>query len=132
MYSYISTQADKLPDAVTAFNEILLNMPESEKAFEIAQNGLLEKLRTRRYDGRSMPDLYFYLKDLGIDQNPDALVYKQLPGLKMKDIVDFQKSTIRNFVYDYAVLGDPKGVDRPTLDKLGKVVEVKVNDLFGF
>ena len=76
--------------------------------------------------------IYFYLKDLGIDQNPDALVYKQLPGLKMKDIVDFQKSTIRNFVYDYAVLGDPKGVDRPTLDKLGKVVEVKVNDLFGF
>ena len=132
MYSYISTQADKLPDAVKAFNEILLNMPESEKAFGIAQNGLLEQLRTRRYDGRSMADLYYHLKDLGIDKNPDAVIYPQLPSMKLKDIVDFQKSNIRNLVYDYAVLGDPKNVDRPTLDKLGKVVEVKVSDLFGF
>lgn len=132
MYSYISTQADKLPDAVKAFNEILLNMPESEKAFSIAQNGLLEQLRTRRYDGRTMPALYYYFKELGIDKDPNAVVYSQLPSLKLKDIVAFQKGTIRNLVYDYAVLGDPKGVDRPTLDKLGKVKEVKVNELFGF
>ena len=132
MYSYISTQADKLPDAVKAFNEILLNMPESDKAFSIAQNGLMEQLRTRRYDGRSMPSLYFYLKNLGVDKNPDEVTYSQLMNLKLKDVVDFQKGTIRKLVYDYAVLGDPNSVDRPTLEKLGKIVEVKVSDLFGF
>ncbi len=132
LYSYIGTQADKLPDAIGAFNEILLNMPESDKAFEVARNGILEQLRTKRYDGRSLPSLYFYLKKLGMEKSIDEVVYNMVPTLQMKDIVEFQKSTLKPLVYDYAVLGAPDKTDRPTLEKLGKVQVVKIEDLFGF
>ncbi len=132
MHSYIGTQSDKLPEAIKAFNEILLNMPESEKAFAIAKNAMIEQLRTRRYDGRTLPNLYFYLRNMGLEQDPDAEVYAQVPSMKLSDVVAFQKSTIKNLVYDYAMLGDMKYVDRPTLEKLGKIVEVKISDLFGF
>ena len=132
LYSYIGTQSDKLPEAISAFNEILLNMPESEKALGIAKNALMEQLRTSRYDGRRLPLLYFALKKLAIDQNPDAVVYAKLPTLQMHDIVNFQKETIKTMVYDYAVLGDTRHIDRAALEKLGKIVEVKVDALFGF
>lgn len=132
LYSYIGTQADKLPDAIAAFNEILLNMPESDKAFEVAKNGILEQLRTKRFDGRSMPNLYFYLKNLGVDKSIDEVIYNAVPKLQMQDVVEFQKSSVKPLVYDYAVLGDPQKTDRSTLEKLGKVKEVKIEELFGF
>ena len=36
----IATQNDKMIDAVTTFNDIINNMPESEAAFKLAKDGL--------------------------------------------------------------------------------------------
>ncbi len=57
-YSYvaqISSQNDKLADAVNTFNDIINNMPQSEHAFRLAKDGLIARLRTshrRTEDGR--------------------------------------------------------------------------------
>ena len=47
-YAFIATQNDKMRQAVEAFDEIIENMPESEKAFELAKQGILANLSTQR------------------------------------------------------------------------------------
>ncbi|MBQ1636655.1 MAG: insulinase family protein, partial [Bacteroidales bacterium] len=49
LFTYsIGTQNDKLIDALSAFDEIINNMPVSENAFNIAKESLLSNLRTAR------------------------------------------------------------------------------------
>ena len=51
--SLIATQNDKVFDAISTFNDIIEDMPESETAFEIAKNSLLSRLRTERILSRT-------------------------------------------------------------------------------
>ena len=44
--SFIATQNDKMMDAVTAFDEIINQMPQSEAAFNIAKENIIANLRT--------------------------------------------------------------------------------------
>ena len=46
--TFIATQNDKMLDAMKAFDEIINNMPESEKAFNLAKEALITRLRTER------------------------------------------------------------------------------------
>jgi predicted Zn-dependent peptidase len=46
--TFIGTQADKMDDAVQAFFQIINDMPQSEKAFDIAKQSVLSNIRTQR------------------------------------------------------------------------------------
>ena len=46
--TFIATQNDKMGDALTAFDEVINHMPESEAAFNLAKEALIARLRTDR------------------------------------------------------------------------------------
>ena len=54
MVAVIGCQADKTPEAVEAFLELLDNMPESPERFEAAKEGLINQYRTSRLDFRTI------------------------------------------------------------------------------
>ena len=47
-FTMIATQNDKMIDALTAFEEIITNMPLSEQAFAIAKEAIISRLRSER------------------------------------------------------------------------------------
>lgn len=126
----ISTQADKLSDAINAFDEIIEQIPESDKAFAIAKESLTARLRTQRTKGRAVLDSYFSDKLLGLSHNEAANVYAKVQNMTMDDLLKFHQQNIKGRTYNYCIVADIDQIDMSVLRKLGKVTILKVDDIF--
>lgn len=131
-YARIGSQNDKLRQAVEAFDDIINNMPQSEKSFDIAKSSLDAVLRTERTIGQAVLSEYLASRDLGIDEPLDKYVYEHLDALTMEDLVACQQKWVKDRTYVYGLLGDAKGLDLNYLRTLGPVEQVTLEDIFGY
>ena len=130
--SQIATQNDKMVDAISTFNDIINNMPESEAAFKLAKEGMIARLRTERVTKASVIWSYINAQDLGLSTDTRAQLYDEIQHMTLKDVVDFQQKWVKDRTYYYAILGDKKELDMNALKKLGTVIELKTEDIFGY
>lgn len=130
--SMIATQNDKMGDAITAFDEIINDMPESQRAFDLAKEGLEARLRTDRIIKDGIAWAYVNAQDMGEDHDTRREVFEALPSMTLEDIVKFQKENVKGRTYYYCILGDIEDLDMDYLSKLGKVVVLTQEDIFGY
>ncbi|NVN95683.1 MAG: insulinase family protein [Bacteroidetes bacterium] len=130
--SYIATQNDKLNDALAALTSLLNNMPESEKAFTLAKNGIIQKMRTDRITKSDILWQYESAKKLGVDYDLRKDVYAKVPNMTFNDVKTFHTKYIKDKKHTYLVLGDKKEIDFNVLKKYGKVKYLKMEDIFGY
>ncbi|MDE6195087.1 MAG: insulinase family protein [Muribaculaceae bacterium] len=128
----IATQNDKMGDAITAFNEIINDMPESQEAFNLAKESLDARLRTERIIKDDIAWAYINAQDMGENHDTRREVFETLPTLTLDNIVKFQKDNVKGRTYYYCVLGDIEDLDMDVLKKLGKVVVLTQEDIFGY
>ena len=134
-YSFAATigsQNDKLKAAVTAFDEIISEMPESEKAFDIAKTAILSRLRTGRTTGIGVLNAYLACEELGIAEPDDRLVFEQVPGMTLADLMATKAQWVDGRTYVYGILGDPADLDMAFLRSLGPVKTVSLEEIFGY
>lgn len=130
--TFIATQNDKLMDAIAAFNEIINDMPESEAAFVLAKEGMDSRLRTSRTIKDNIAWAWIGAQDHGIDYDIDSKVFEALPGMKLADIIAYQQQHVKGNVYNYAILGKIEDLDLDALRKIGKVVILTTEEIFGY
>lgn len=130
--SMIATQNDKMGDAISAFDEIINDMPESQRAFDLAKEGLDARLRTERIIKDNIAWSYINALDMGEDHDTRREVFEALPSLTLEDIVRFQKENVKGRTYYYCILGDIEDLDMDVLSKLGKVVILTPEQIFGY
>ena len=130
--SFIATQNDKMIDAMKAFDEIINNMPESEKAFKLAKEGTISRLRTERITGMDILWEYLDLQDKGINGDPRKALFEQTQTMTLKDVKDFQQKWVKDRKYTYCVLGHEKDLDMKSLEKYGKITKLSQKDIFGY
>lgn len=128
----IATQNDKLGDAIDAFNLIINDMPQSESAFKLAKEGLESRLRTDRTIKDDIAWAWIAAQDLGVDHDTNADVFKALPTTSLADIIAFQQNNVKGRKYSYAILGKIEDLDIDALRKLGRVVILSTEDIFGY
>lgn len=128
----IATQNDKMNDAISAFNEIINDMPESQRAFDLAKEGLEARLRTDRIIKDGIAWAYVNAQDLGDDHDTRRDTFEALPSMTLEDIVKFQQQNVKGRTYYYCILGDVEDLDMDALKKLGKVVVLTQEDIFGY
>lgn len=128
----IATQNDKMMDAINAFNDIINNMPQSEKALELAKNNIDATMRTNRTIKDNIAWAYIQARDLGLKEDSNKALFLALPGTTIEDVVKFQEKNVKNNVYNYAILGNIEDLDMEALNKLGKVVVLSLEDIFGY
>ena len=128
----ISSQNDKLIDAVNTFNDIINNMPQSEHAFLLAKDGMIARLRTERITKMDVIWSYINALDLGETTDSRAKLYNDLQDMTLQDVVDFQQKWIKGRTYNYGILGNKAELDMQTLQKIAPVVELKQEDIFGY
>lgn len=131
-YTYIISQNDKMMDCIRTFNNIIDTIPQSDKALELAKQALMKRLATRRVTKESLIYSYLSARDRGIDYDINKKVYEAVPSLTMKDVADFEKSTMANKPYRYIILGDEKQLDMEALEKIGPVKRLTTEDIFGY
>ena len=131
-YARIGSQSDKLQDAVEAFDEIINNMPESQKAFDIAKSSLEGTLRTQRTTGMSVLNSYLNSQELGLSEPLDKYVFEKLGSITLDDLGATQRKWIKDRTYVYGILGDPALLDMQFLGTLGPVKQLSLEDIFGY
>lgn len=128
----INTQNDKMLDALTTFFGIVNVMPESEKSFQLAKEGLLNQMRSERIVGDAVLWHYIACRDRGLKQENRRYVFEQLQRLELPDVVRFQQEVIANRAYRIAVLGNPATLDIEGLKRFGTVTRLSQEDIFGY
>lgn len=134
MMTFIATQNDKLHDATTAFDDIVNNMPESQKAFDIAKEQIVSQLRTKRVDKTAVFSEFLAAEELNLNDTPDKVLFEKVQNLTLRDVVKFQQETIKDRKYHIGILGDKNDLDLKSLDpqKYGKVTYLTLKDIFGY
>jgi len=131
-YAYIGSQNDKLVKAVTAFDEIINDMPQEQKNFDIAKKSLDSQLRTSRVTGASVLNSYLNDRELGLSEPKAKGIFKNLESLTMEDLVATQQKWIKDRTYVYGIVGDIRDLDLDFLRTLGPVQELSLEEVFGY
>lgn len=147
-YSYqsqIATQNDKLMDAVDAFNSIINDMPQSDAAFRLAKNAIESRLRTERVIDDNIAWSYIRDEDLGLAPsldgngknrsaglNRDRQLFEALPGMTLEGLVEFQQKNVKGKNYRYGILGKIEDLDLDAISRLGRVVLLTPEQIFGY
>lgn len=131
-FAFIATQNDKMKQAIQAFDEIINNMPESEAAFKVTKESLINRLRTKRTIRESVLLNYLDDRDLGLTEPQDKLVFEKVQNMTLKDVKATQEKYVKGRKYNYGILGDIKDLDMNYLKTLGKVTVLSSEDIFGY
>lgn len=128
----IATQTDKLADANTAFLDILNNMPESEKAFDLAKESILSSIRTSRIIREAVLWNYLRAEEFGYDYDSRKDLFEKIQPIKLSDVKNFQEKYVKNKKFTYCILGDTNELDKNVLNSLGKVILLTQEEIFGY
>jgi predicted Zn-dependent peptidase len=132
VFSYIGTQADKLPEAMAGMMDLINNMPESENNFKASKEAIIQGIRSERITKSGILFNYENAQKLGLDYDIRKDIFNNVPNMKMNDIKSFEQTHLKNKQYTVLVVGKKESLDMPTLEKYGKVTFLTLNDIFGY
>ena len=132
LFNYIGTQANKIPLAVEALNELLSDIPYAKEQFEGAKAAELKKIEAERITKDKIFWTYEDLKKRGLDYDIRKDTYQQLKDFEFDDLKAFFDENVKDVVFDMAIIGNRKDIDFKELSKIGEVKELDVDYLFNY
>lgn len=132
VFSYIGTQADKLPEAMAGMMELINNMPDSKNNFLAAQEAIMQGIRTERITKERILFTYENARNLGLDYDIRKDIYTSIPKLSFADVKAFEEEHLKSKKYTILVLGKKDGLNLDVLGKYGTVKFVNLEDIFGY
>lgn len=130
--AYIGCQADKMPDALKGMNELLNDLPVSDKGFELAKVSLKKDIETERVTQDGIVFSYLAAKDKGLDYDQRKPEYEALDKLTMDDVKQFHKDQLSGKNYTYCVVANDKKINMDDLKKVGDVKVLSLEEVFGY
>ena len=131
-FTYIITQTDKMNDCLEVFDQIVEDMPQSEKAFDIARESILKRLSTERTLRENVLHYYVGCQDLGLDHDPNRDIYERVSQMTLQDLSSFHQQHVKGRTYRYLILGNEADLDMTRLSKMGTVRHLTLQDIFGY
>jgi predicted Zn-dependent peptidase len=132
MVGAIGCQADKTPEAVEAFLELLDNMPESTERFEAAKAGLLNQYRTTRLDFRTILGAVRKWERQRVAVDPRAWRFEQIQRGSLEGMLEFYREHIQRRPKLISIVGDKSKFDLASLEQYGEIIELSVEDIFSY
>ena len=130
--TYIGTQANKLPQTVTAMDELMANLPQIPAQFNNAKNAALKQIASGRINRTNIYFNQLNLKKLGVDYDLRKDIYKEIEKLSLADLTNFYDSQMKPMKYNTAIIGKKENLDMDALNKIGKFQEVSLEEIFGY
>lgn len=119
-------------DAISAFNEILNNIPRSEKAFDIAKESMTTDIRTGRILREDILWNYLEAQEFGYETDSRKELFEAIPSMTLDNVMSFQQQYIKDKPLNYCILGDIHNLDLNSLKKLGTVTILDQKEIFGY
>lgn len=130
MLGAIGTQTDKTVDALTAFVDLIDNMPPSVERFDESVNALINRYRTSTVNFRQVIGAVRGWERLGIEGDPRRERYQQLQTVAMDDLLNFQQQHVKERPKLISIVGDLSIIEQEELEQFGTVKQIQVDDLF--
>ena len=130
--AYVGSQADKIGEAVVSMNELLDDMPHTDKIFITARDGIKQDIETERINQDGIIFSYLAARKLGLDIDYRKEVYRAVDALTYADIAKFHDDNLRHKAYTYCVLASSKNVKEDDLKKFGAVKKLTLPEIFGY
>ncbi|MBT8145857.1 MAG: insulinase family protein, partial [Gammaproteobacteria bacterium] len=130
MLGAIGSQTDKTVDAVSAFVDLIDNMPESTERFDESVSSLLNRYRTSKLSFREVTGAVRSWERLGLEGDPRRARYQQLQQVTMDDLLAFQRERVKDRPKLISIVGDTSVIDVDALSQFGAVREVQVDEIF--
>lgn len=130
--SYVGTQPDKMKDAMIAMREIIEKMPVSEDQMENARQSVLKRIESERITRSNIFWTYKANMERGINYDVRKDVYQKIQNTTVQDLKQFQETYVKGRHYTILVLGSKDRIDMNYLRSLGDVIEMKLQDVFGY
>jgi predicted Zn-dependent peptidase len=131
-FSYIGSQADKLPEAMAGMMNLLNNVPKSDISFGAAKEAILQNIRTERINKADILFDYINAEKFGLKTDIRKEIYARVATMTYDDVKKFQDEKIKNKPASILVLGKKDLLDIKTLEKYGTVKYLTLKDVFGY
>ena len=131
-FSYIGSQADKLPEAMAGMMNLLNNVPKSDIAFGAAKEAILQNIKTERINKADILFDYLNAEKFGLKTDIRKDIFTKVGTMNFENVKKFQDEKIKNKPASILVLGKKDLLDIKTLEKYGTVKYLTLKDVFGY
>ena len=125
---YLSTQADKLADAMKAV--AAMGFPVDPAAIENSRDTLLKSQAAERWHDEALLDLAENFRKMKLPPDYREVTYRQLQSVSASDLQEFYQSEIEPRPRALLVVGDADKVDWKALEMFGPVARLSVDEIF--
>jgi predicted Zn-dependent peptidase len=132
IFSYIGTQADKLPEALEGISGLMNDLPESPELFDSARNGILQKISSERLTKTGVLFNYEEAVRLGHDHDYREDIYRETARMGFGDVAEFHRKHFMQRKHVLLVLGKLENLDMALLERYGKLRVLELDDIFGY
>lgn len=132
MVAYVGSQADKMNEAIAGMNELLNNLPQADKSFDVSKGNALNAIETNRITKEGIINAYFSDQKLGFDHDSRIDEYIGLKPLTFADIKAFHEQKVANKTYSYCIVASEKNVKMDDMQKYGTVTKLTLEQIFGY
>jgi predicted Zn-dependent peptidase len=131
-FSYIGSQADKLPEAMAGMMNLLNDVPKSDISFGAAKESILQDIKTERINKAGILFDYINAEKFGLKTDIRRDIYSSVNTMTYDDVKKFQDEKIKNKPATILILGKKDMLDIKTLEKYGTVKYLTLKDVFGY
>ena len=130
--SYIGTQSDKLPEAMTGMENLLTDLPMAEANLQIAKQSIRNSISTDRITHENILLSYERARRLGLDYDLRRDVYEQTKDMSFDNLRKFQQAKVKGQNQVILVIGSKDRLNFKELAKYGSVEQLSLKELFGY
>lgn len=130
--AYIGCQGDKMIDAITSMNELLTKFVRNDENLLTARTSLKKGIETERIRKEDIFWTWYGLQKLGLTADNRPAIYEGADKLTMDDLNNFFTREISKGPYQYSIIGKKQTLNMEGLKPFGTVIELNLNDLFGY
>ena len=125
-----STQSDKTVDALTIFHNLIRQMPEKPERIPAIRQNIRNEVNNAFPPLRDISERLARMQKEGFDKDPNRMLLEYIDRMDMKDVMNFYREQIAGAPVIYAIVGNAKQIDLKQLAAFGKIVKVKINDIY--
>jgi predicted Zn-dependent peptidase len=126
---YLGCQGDKTPEALATMNTLFKQMPEKQDRLDAIRTGLVNGAYDARPSFRSLSQSVERMENQGFKDDPNKNYLNLYQNITFTDIEDYYKKHVQQLPISIAVTGNQKNVPLSELQKYGKVIVVKEDEI---
>ena len=125
----MGTQSDKTLDGMTAFKDLIVNMPVRMEKFNASKEALLKARASEYVDFRTMPSSVQNWMKKGYNHDPRGEVTEIIRNSTFDDVQSFYNRMIKGRPVVIMMSGNEKQIDKKELGKFGEVTKLKYKQI---